>query len=94
MIPAGVVPAGVTPLAALYAVWLGWAASWLVAGLWRGRAVAGIAPKGMRTTLAIVALGFAGLFAEPPWRVASLWRVPPPLGWAMVVLAIAGMAFA
>jgi len=83
-----------TPLSALHLIWGLWGASWLVAGLWTARTVARSTLRGTRSTLAIVFLGFFGLFGEPPGHIASLWRTPGLLGWAMVALATAGFLFA
>lgn len=75
-------------------LWLGWFLSWHVAMLWRDKPTAKAPRREYRLYFVIIALGLVLLYAVYPAGQPTLWRVIPPLGWAMVALTAAGIAFA
>jgi protein-S-isoprenylcysteine O-methyltransferase Ste14 len=75
-------------------LWLGWFLSWHVAMLWRDKPTVK-APRGeYRLYFAMIAVGLVLLYGVYPARQPMLWRVTPLLGWSMVALTAAGIAFA
>jgi protein-S-isoprenylcysteine O-methyltransferase Ste14 len=94
----------------LYAVWFVWAAIWVLMASWSAKAAARAGPGAQAGYILLTVAGFFLLFSsfdgrvlvlEALWRTAEeagvpvrLWTAPPVLGWAMVVLASAGFAFA
>lgn len=100
---------GLWPDSAIFIVWDIWIVTWIVAALWSNRTVkrAGLSREFRYRVLALA--GFLLLFAAsvsvdhghwhigPPRGVFAfrLWPYPPlAVGWLMVVLAAAGIAFA
>jgi protein-S-isoprenylcysteine O-methyltransferase Ste14 len=101
--------AGIWPDTAIYLVWDFWIVTWVAAALWSNRTLkrAGFSREWPYRLLALA--GFVLLFAFPlhvtngHWHLGPapgilglhLWPYPPlAVGWAMVVLAALGIAFA
>jgi protein-S-isoprenylcysteine O-methyltransferase Ste14 len=86
----------VTPFIAMSAVWLGWWLSWWAAAAWSDRAVASPS-RGSQivyripTVIGIVLL--FGMYRHPFESEIVLWRTPAAVAWALVGVAVAGMAF-
>jgi protein-S-isoprenylcysteine O-methyltransferase Ste14 len=77
------------------ALWLAWLVSWHIAMLWRDKPTAKAPRRSYRAYFAIVALGFFLVFNYLPRLTQPvLWHVGPVLGWAMIGLTAAGIAFA
>lgn len=78
----------------LAGLWIAWLVSWHIAMLWRDKPTVK-APRGeYRWQFAMIIVGLwlmYGLFPNPQ---PLLWRVTPALGWAMVGLTAAAIAFA
>jgi protein-S-isoprenylcysteine O-methyltransferase Ste14 len=98
-----------TPEGALYAVWIGWIVSWELAALWSSRARARLDLGAQAIYRVITGAGFVLVLATPPfpayvdpWRrllegrpsATPLWATPDALGWPLVAIAAAGLAFA
>lgn len=94
-----------TPFNALYAVWIFWGISWLIAALWADRTVARPTASEWRYRI-LTFLGWALLLGNivrfKPWPAGSLpaiiweprWALPMAAQWLFVALAAAGCAFA
>ncbi len=91
-------------LIALYAIWILWGASWLVAALWAGRTVAKPAVSEWRYrffTFFGWTLLLGNIAHTRPWAAGSLfdiiwaprWQLPVAIDWALVALCAAGFAF-
>jgi len=74
-------------------LWLAWLISWNVAAFWRAKSTAEAPRNQYRLHFVIAVLGFMLTFGVAPWFLGPLWQVGPALGWAMVGLAAAGLAF-
>ena len=80
-------------------LWLAWVISWNVASFWRAKSVAEAPRNHYRLHFVIAVLGFmltfgvARMIVGPLWPVDAMWPVGPILGWAMVGLTAAGLAF-
>lgn len=75
-------------------LWIGWLVSWQVAALWRDKPTVQ-APRGeYRLHFAIISVGMVLMYGFIPEHQPILWPVGPVLGWAMVALTAAGIAFA
>ena len=89
--------ADMAPIFAIYLVWAVWLVSWWAAALWAGPTVkrAGLLQESLYRIMGIV--GFVLLFGFYSTRydiIYRFWRTPTGvLGWAMVVLVVAGFAF-
>jgi protein-S-isoprenylcysteine O-methyltransferase Ste14 len=77
------------------AIWIAWIVTWNLAAIWRARASTQ-APRGSyRIYFVMVALGLFLVFNYiPKLSGPVLWQAGPVLGWAMIVLSLAGIAFA
>jgi protein-S-isoprenylcysteine O-methyltransferase Ste14 len=101
--------AGWWPNTAIYLVWDVWIVTWIAAAIWSSRTVkrAGLSREWPYRILALA--GFVLLFASPLYVTDGhlhfgpppgilglhLWPYPPlAVGWAMVLLAALGIAFA
>ena len=73
-------------------LWLAWAVSWHLAALWRGRKREEAPRREYRLHFALAALGFFLTFLRWP-PMAPLWDAGSLLGWTMVALTVAGLAF-
>ncbi len=83
-----------TPEAAIVGVWLIWLVTWVLAAGWSARVAAhhdlgAESPSRVLTLAAIVMMLTA--YWPLPWGV--LWTTPAPLGWAMFLLVVLGLAF-
>ena len=81
------------------AMWLVWVISWKAASFWRARPTAEAPANSYRFLFALVVVGFLltfgvlRLIVGPIWPARALWPVGPVLGWTMVALTFAGLAF-
>ncbi|HTM95516.1 MAG TPA: isoprenylcysteine carboxylmethyltransferase family protein [Croceibacterium sp.] len=75
-------------------LWVVWFVTWHIAALWCDKPTARAPRRSYRLHVVIVALGVALTFGVFPRFEQPLWQVAPGLGWAMVALALAGIAFA
>jgi protein-S-isoprenylcysteine O-methyltransferase Ste14 len=75
------------------ALWFAWLISWNVAAFWRAKSTAEAPRNQYRLLFAIAVLGFMLAFGVVPWIYRPLWPVGPALGWAMVAVTAAGLAF-
>lgn len=75
-------------------LWLAWLVSWQFAALWRDKPTVE-APRGdYRMHFVVISGGLVLMYGFIPPRQPLLWTVGPVLGWSMVALTAAGMAFA
>jgi protein-S-isoprenylcysteine O-methyltransferase Ste14 len=75
-------------------MWLAWFVSWHVAMVWRDKPTAQ-APRGQyRFYFVMIACGIVLMYGVIPRQQPTLWPVTPVLGWAMLALTAAGIAFA
>jgi protein-S-isoprenylcysteine O-methyltransferase Ste14 len=91
-------------LLAIHLVWAAWGAIWIALGLWADRTKVAVPSRQQALYRAINVVAFACLFADiyrpiPQgirWTplLPPLWRVPPSLGWLLVVLALGGLVLA
>ncbi len=85
-----------TPEYAIYALWVAWLVSWLVAALWSNRTEkrAGI---GAELLFRVLMWGSIALFALPLSRhyyaQVQLWRLGDALNWILVAVTAAGLLF-
>jgi protein-S-isoprenylcysteine O-methyltransferase Ste14 len=75
-------------------LWLAWLVSWQVAALWRDRPTVQAPRREYRLHFVMISLGLVLMYGVIPNRQPLLWPVGPLLGWTMVALTAAGMAFA
>ena len=77
------------------AIWIAWMLTWNLAAFWRARASTQ-APRGSyRLFFFMVAVGLLLVFAEfPATSGPVLWQAGPVLGWGMIAVSLAGIAFA
>jgi len=88
---------GVLAQLAIYALWLLWGMSWLIAAAWSNR-TAKRAPwqENMAQRLAVI-LGVVllfGFYSPRHLALTTLWSPSQSFGWAMVGLVLAGFTFA
>ena len=74
--------------------WLAWLVSWQVAALWRDKPTVQAPRSKYRLLFVMIALGMVLMYGVIPRDQPLLWRVGPALGWSMVALTAAGIAFA
>jgi protein-S-isoprenylcysteine O-methyltransferase Ste14 len=82
------------PDAAIIGAWLIWLVTWILAAGWSARVAAhhdlgAESPSRVLTLAAIVMM----VMAYWPMRGGALWTTPEPIGWAMFVLVVLGLAF-
>lgn len=76
-------------------VWLVWIVTWHIAGIWRDKATVEAPASTYRRYFVIVAVGLALIFnAIPKLSQPVLWITSPALGWTMIGVTVAGIAFA
>ncbi|MXO60049.1 isoprenylcysteine carboxylmethyltransferase family protein [Altererythrobacter salegens] len=75
-------------------MWIGWLLSWQVAAFWRSRPTVQAPRRDYRWMMGLIALGLLLDYGIYPKNQPQLWPVGPVLGWAMVGLTAAGIAFA
>lgn len=77
------------------AVWIFWIVTWNLAAIWRDRATVEAPRNTYRRYFVVVAIGLLLIFnAIPMLSYPLLWWTPPALGWTMIGVTIAGIAFA
>ena len=75
-------------------LWLAWLVSWQIAALWRDKPTVQ-APRGdYRIHFLMIAAGMILMYGVIPAHQPLLWSVSPALGWSMIALTAAGIAFA
>ncbi len=74
-------------------MWLAWVISWYAAAFWRHESVADAPHNQYRLYITLILVGFMLTFGVVPWSHGPLWPVGPALGWSMVALTAAGLAF-
>ena len=81
-------------------IWGVWVTSWWIAAFWSKSGFARAERSSYWIYLVVAALGFFCIFfrptpvRQPLWLLHPLWPVPPWLGWTMVGLVAASVAFA
>lgn len=75
------------------ALWLAWVISWKAASFWRARPTVEAPANRYRFLFVLAVGGFLLTFGMVPWQFERLWQVGPVLGWAMVGVTVAGLAF-
>jgi protein-S-isoprenylcysteine O-methyltransferase Ste14 len=75
-------------------MWLAWFVSWHVAMLWRDKPTAQAPRNQYRLYFFMIAVGLVLMYGVIPRVQPMLWQVTPALGWSMVALTGAGIAFA
>jgi protein-S-isoprenylcysteine O-methyltransferase Ste14 len=78
----------------LAGLWMAWFVSWHVAILWRDKPTAQAPRSQYRLFFVMIALGLVLMYGVVPRGQPVLWAVTPGLGWSMVALTAAGIAFA
>lgn len=85
-----------TPIRAIYVLWLVWIVSWLVAAFWSAPTEKRPNDAWARRLVRLVPLAggvlLLGTFARHHLPVLPLWRVGPAAGWVLASLAAAGVA--
>jgi protein-S-isoprenylcysteine O-methyltransferase Ste14 len=85
-----------TPQTVAIWLWIAWWASWLLAALWRDRAVKRPPSRHQLVYRLLAIAGYFLLFGAYRHRFRQeivLWRTPDAFGWAMIALVVAGFAF-
>lgn len=75
-------------------LWVAWVVSWLTAALFSARTTEKAPRRAYVLQLAIAVAGFYCLFIGRRLGLQPLWTVGPRLGWSMIALQLAGIAFA
>jgi protein-S-isoprenylcysteine O-methyltransferase Ste14 len=75
-------------------LWVAWFLSWHVAMLWRDKPTVQAPRKEYRLYFVMIAAGLVLMYGVFPRGQPVLWAVTPWLGWSMVALTAAGIAFA
>lgn len=75
-------------------IWVAWVISWLAAALFSARTAEQAPRRAYILQLAIAVAGFYCLFIGRRLGLQPLWSIGPRLGWGMVALQLAGIAFA
>src|SRR5690348_8689338 len=75
-------------------MWLAWWVSWHLAMLWRDKPTVQAPRSQYRLYFFMIAAGLVLMYGVMPREQPVLWTVGPALGWAMVALTAAGIAFA
>ena len=75
-------------------MWLAWWVSWHLAMLWRDKPTVQAPRSQYRLYFFMIAAGLVLMYGIMPREQPVLWPVGPALGWAMVALTAAGIAFA
>jgi protein-S-isoprenylcysteine O-methyltransferase Ste14 len=76
------------------ALWLAWLISWQFAALWRSRPTVQAPRREYRLHFVLISLGLVMMYGVVPAVQPVLWPVSPALGWSMIGLTAAGIAFA
>ena len=75
-------------------LWIGWLVTWQFAALWRDKPTVKAPRADYRLHFAMISLGMVLMYGVFPRYQPTYWPVSPALGWAMVALTAAGIAFA
>lgn len=77
------------------AIWVAWVVTWHIAAVWRSTPTVQAPPRSYRIFFAMIALGLVLIFnGFPQLARPMLWTVTPALGWSMIGVTVAGIAFA
>ena len=74
-------------------LWLAWVVSWYAAAFWRHQPVLEEPGRRYRPQVALAVAGFMLAFGVAPWFRDPLWSTGPVLGWSMLAVCTAGLAF-
>jgi len=75
-------------------LWLAWLVSWQFAALWRDKPTVRAPRRDYRLLFVMISAGMILMYGVVPARQPVLWQVGPVLGWSMIALTAAGIAFA
>ncbi len=75
-------------------LWLGWLVSWHIAMRWRDKPTVQAPHADYRLHFMMIAVGTILMYGVIPRHQPVFWHVTPALGWSMVALTAAGIAFA
>ena len=75
-------------------LWLAWLVSWQFAALWRDKPTVRAPRRDYRLLFVMISAGMILMYGVVPARQPVLWQVGPALGWSMIALTAAGIAFA
>lgn len=77
------------------AMWMVWLVTWNIAAIWRSKPTVEAPRRSYRGYFVVIAVGLVLIFnAIPKLSRPVLWFTPPALGWAMIAVTVAGIAFA
>lgn len=74
-------------------LWLAWLVSWNLAAFWRHEPTVETPHRAFHAHFAVSMLGFLLVFWAVPALGPRLWPIGEALGWSMVALTAAGLAF-
>ena len=75
-------------------LWLAWLVSWQLAALWRDKPTVQAPRSDYRLLFVMISVGMILMYGVVPARQPVLWQVGPALGWSLIGLTAAGIAFA
>ena len=75
-------------------LWVAWMISWHLAMFWRDEPTVKAPRREYRWQFAMIVVGLWLMYGPFPKVQPVLWSVTPALGWSMVALTAAGIAFA
>lgn len=75
-------------------LWLAWLVSWQFAALWRDKPTVQAPRSDYRLLFVMISVGMILMYGVVPARQPVLWQVGPALGWSLIGLTAAGIAFA
>lgn len=75
-------------------IWIAWVATWLAAALVSAPATAEAPRRAYAGHLALAVVGFYGLFLGRRVGLPPMWHAGQALGWTMIAVQLAGIAFA
>lgn len=75
-------------------IWVGWVVTWLAAACFTAPTADTAPRRAYAGQLALAVAGFYALFVGRTLGLQPLWPLGATLGWAMIALELAGIAFA